>query len=103
MLLVAAFALPGEHGVVTEAVEPAADQGVAALDPVVEEREREPASDACWAELEAAAAAFRDTGDAEAEIAVPDWEPVIDSVRVEVRTAVGWPYAPASFIARSRK
>ncbi len=33
----------------------------------------------------------------EGEIEVPEWEPVIDSIRVEVREAVGWPYAPASF------
>ncbi len=33
----------------------------------------------------------------EAGIAVPDWEPVVDAVRVEVREAVGWPYAPTAF------
>lgn len=33
----------------------------------------------------------------EAEIDVPRWEPALDSVRVEVRAAVGWPYAPAAF------
>lgn len=33
----------------------------------------------------------------EAGIDVPDWEPVLDSVRVEVRSAVGWPYAPAAY------
>jgi predicted regulator of Ras-like GTPase activity (Roadblock/LC7/MglB family) len=34
----------------------------------------------------------------EAGIDVPEWEPVLDSVRVEVRDAVGWPYAPAAFV-----
>ncbi len=33
----------------------------------------------------------------EALIEVPRWEPVLDSVRVEVREAVGWPYAPAAY------
>lgn len=33
----------------------------------------------------------------EAQIDIPSWEPVLDSVRVEVRKAVGWPYAPAAF------
>ncbi len=33
----------------------------------------------------------------EAGLTVPDWEPMTDSVRVEVRQAVGWPYAPAAF------
>ena len=33
----------------------------------------------------------------EAGIATPSWEPVLDSVRVEVRAAVGWPYAPSAF------
>lgn len=33
----------------------------------------------------------------EAGIDAPAWEPVLDSVRVEVRSAVGWPYAPAAF------
>ena len=33
----------------------------------------------------------------EAQIPVADWEPVLDSVRVECREAVGWPYAPAAF------
>jgi len=33
----------------------------------------------------------------EAGIDPPSWEPVLDSVRVEVRRAVGWPYAPAAF------
>lgn len=31
----------------------------------------------------------------EAGIPVPAWERAVDSVRVEVREAVGWPYAPA--------
>lgn len=33
----------------------------------------------------------------EAGLTTPEWEPAVDSVRVEVRTAVGWPYAPAAF------
>ncbi|HEY8429326.1 MAG TPA: hypothetical protein VIL20_13160 [Sandaracinaceae bacterium] len=33
----------------------------------------------------------------EAGIPVPSWEPVVDAVRVEVRTAIGWSYAPAAF------
>ncbi len=37
----------------------------------------------------------------EAGIEPPDWEPVIDSVRVEVRSAVGWPYAPAAFVGET--
>ncbi|MFK7992305.1 MAG: hypothetical protein AB8I08_40165 [Sandaracinaceae bacterium] len=37
----------------------------------------------------------------EAGLDVPSWEPVRDSVRVEVREAVGWPYAPASFVAET--
>lgn len=39
----------------------------------------------------------------EAGIAVPEWEPVVDAVRVEVRTAVGWSYAPAAFHDEGRK
>ena len=34
----------------------------------------------------------------EAEIDAPRWETVADSVRVEVRRAVGWPYAPAAYV-----
>ncbi|HJL16761.1 MAG TPA: hypothetical protein RMH99_13950 [Sandaracinaceae bacterium LLY-WYZ-13_1] len=34
----------------------------------------------------------------EAGLDVPAWEPVLDSVRVEVREAVGWPYAPAAYV-----
>ncbi|MCB9591805.1 MAG: hypothetical protein H6719_03640 [Sandaracinaceae bacterium] len=37
----------------------------------------------------------------EAGIEAPSWEPVLDSVRVEVRSAVGWPYAPAAFFGES--
>jgi len=37
----------------------------------------------------------------EAQIDMPDWEPVLDSVRVEVRAAVGWPYAPAAYFDES--
>lgn len=37
----------------------------------------------------------------EAGISTPEWEPVHDSVRVEVREAVGWPYAPAAFVAEA--
>lgn len=37
----------------------------------------------------------------EAGIASPSWEPVLDSVRVEVRSAVGWPYAPAAFFGEA--
>lgn len=33
----------------------------------------------------------------EAGIPVPSWEPSAFAVRVEVREAVGWPYAPAAF------
>ena len=33
----------------------------------------------------------------EAGIDIPDWEPIADSVRVEVREATGWAYAPAAF------
>lgn len=33
----------------------------------------------------------------EASIPHPSWEPVLDSVRVETRDAVGWPYAPAAY------
>lgn len=33
----------------------------------------------------------------EAAIPVPHWEPSAFAVRVEVREAVGWPYAPAAF------
>lgn len=33
----------------------------------------------------------------EAGIAAPAWEPSASTVRVEVRDAVGWPYAPAAF------
>lgn len=36
----------------------------------------------------------------EAGIEVPDWEPVLDSVRVEVRPAVGWAYAPAAYFGQ---
>lgn len=39
----------------------------------------------------------------EAGIAVPEWEPVIDAVRVEVRTAVGWSYAPSAFHDEGRR
>lgn len=39
----------------------------------------------------------------EAEIEVPPWEPALDSVRVEVRAAVGWPYAPAAFFGLDGK
>lgn len=37
----------------------------------------------------------------EAGLDVPEWEPVLDSVRVEVRSAVGWPYAPAAFFGEA--
>lgn len=37
----------------------------------------------------------------EAGIDAPRWEPVLDSVRVEVRSAVGWPYAPAAFFGEA--
>jgi len=37
----------------------------------------------------------------EAGIDMPDWEPVLDSVRVEVRAAIGWPYAPAAYFDES--
>jgi hypothetical protein len=37
----------------------------------------------------------------EAGVAVPSWEPMVDSVNVEVREAVGWPYAPAAFQDRN--
>lgn len=33
----------------------------------------------------------------EAGIDMPDWEPVLDSVRVDVRAAIGWPYAPTAY------
>ncbi|MBX3275339.1 MAG: roadblock/LC7 domain-containing protein [Sandaracinaceae bacterium] len=33
----------------------------------------------------------------EAGIATPPWEPVVDSVRVELREAVGWAYAPQAY------
>lgn len=39
----------------------------------------------------------------EAGIDVPDWEPALDSVRVEVRSAVGWLYAPAAFFGEAGK
>lgn len=45
------------------------ESGVAHLVRGLLEREREPGSDQCWAELEAAAAAFGTAGDSEAEIA----------------------------------
>lgn len=33
----------------------------------------------------------------EAGIPVPEWEPAVDAVRVDVRAAVGWSYAPTAF------
>ena len=39
----------------------------------------------------------------EAAIPRPDWEPVRDSVRVETRDAVGWPYAPAAYFDAGRR
>ena len=39
----------------------------------------------------------------EAGLPVPSWEPVLDSVRVEVRSAVGWPYAPAAYFGEHGK
>jgi hypothetical protein len=39
----------------------------------------------------------------ESGMSVPSWEPVIDSVSVEVREAVGWPYAPAAFHDSGRR
>jgi predicted regulator of Ras-like GTPase activity (Roadblock/LC7/MglB family) len=33
----------------------------------------------------------------ESGVGIPSWEPSVDSVSVEVREAVGWPYAPAAF------
>ncbi|MGE0787083.1 MAG: hypothetical protein AB7S26_15525 [Sandaracinaceae bacterium] len=35
----------------------------------------------------------------EAAIDVPSWDPVMDSVRVDVRAAIGWSYAPEAFFA----
>lgn len=37
----------------------------------------------------------------EASMDAPPWEPVLDSVRVEVRSAVGWPYAPAAYFGET--
>lgn len=39
----------------------------------------------------------------EASIPIPLWEPVTDSVRVECRDAVGWPYAPAAYFEGDRR
>lgn len=39
----------------------------------------------------------------EAGIPVPPWEPPIDAVRVEVREAIGWAYAPAAFYEEGRR
>jgi hypothetical protein len=39
----------------------------------------------------------------ESGIGVPSWEPSVDSVIVEVREAIGWPYAPAAFHDRGKR
>lgn len=39
----------------------------------------------------------------EAGIAVPQWEPAVFTIGVEVREAIGWPYAPAAFLDEGRR
>lgn len=39
----------------------------------------------------------------EAGVGMPSWEPSVDSVSVEVREAIGWPYAPAAFHDSGRR
>ena len=39
----------------------------------------------------------------EAGIPVPHWEPAVFTIGVEVREAIGWPYAPAAFLDEGRR